>query len=213
MGFENGNVYAVVFRATKGDRDEVNVFHYDGNNHGDPQVNSGQSLADVVANDALSWFRGLYDNNWLCHPVLVTEVQDPQNPNAPRQQWIGGVDSAGLTTPSATPLASAAFVCVTVKTAHIGRRYTGRKFVGGAHSEASVNGNHWETAQTSAVGSYVDALPREPDVAGPASLATCTLSVYSKTQRTANQDPYLSPVVAMVVRPEVHWLRRRANIA
>lgn len=212
MGFENGNVYTVVFKATKNGRDEVNVFHYDGDNNDDPQTNNGQSLADAVANDSLSWFKGLYDTSWAIGPVIVTETQDPQNPTAPRSQWQAGGQGNGLTTPSATPAASGAFVCVTVKTKHIGRRYTGRKFVGGSATEADINGNKWETPHIGAVATFVDSLPKQPDVAGPGSLATCKLSVYSRSQRAQMRDPYLSEVVSNLPHDEIHWLRRRANI-
>jgi len=212
MGFENGNVYRVVFRASRAGRDEVNIFHYDGDNHGDPQVNSGQSLANAVANEALSWFAGLYNANWAIAPVVVTDELDPQNPHKARSQWQAGSISEGIKPTAPNRLASAACVVATLKTAHIGRRYTGRAFVGGDAGEANVAANLWDPAWIDAVHTFIDAMPRVPDVAGPASLATCTWSVYSKTQRAQHLDPYLSPVQTILMRNEVHWLRRRENI-
>jgi len=212
MGFENGSVFRVVFKASKTGRDEVNVFHYDADDGISGGSNSGQSLANAVANDALSWFRGLYDNSWLCSPVEVTEELDPQNPHAPRGQWVGGVEETGIGPTPTAPLATGHCVVFGLATAHIGRRYRGRVFVGGSPGEIDINGNNWEGTWLTKAAEYVSALPKQPDVAGGITDATCKLSVYSKAQRAALLDPYLSAVTNIETRTAVHWRRSRANI-
>ena len=76
-------------------------------------------------------------------------------------------------------------------------------------TEDVQNDGQWSSGQVASENTWMGFIPFEPDVAGPGSDATCKWSVYSRTQRAANLDPYLNAVTSFVVKTDVHWLRSR----
>lgn len=212
MGFENGKLVRVVMRATKAGDNQVNVLHYDldDNDTFGGAENDPQSLADFFRDNVVAPFKALFDSSWTIQPVLVEQEKDPQNPTAPRAQWTSGAQVLGSSVAASDLLPRACTVVVTLKTAHIGRRFTGRMFVSGITNEAKQNNGVWDPGWlTGAVMPYVNAIPKEPDVGGPVSPATARWCVYSRTQRAADLDPYASAVKTTFAHQDVHWLRSR----
>jgi hypothetical protein len=210
VGFENGSVLRVTLRALNGAEEQVNTYHYDiedpswDANNVDPQA-----LADRFRDDVVPAFKALYSDSWFVQPVIVTEEKDPQNPTATRRQWNSGSPVAGTYSPGADLLPHQMCVVVTNKSDHIGRRYTGRNFYGGALTETQQNNGVWGSGWTDLVQAVVDAIPKQPDLDVGYGWGSARYSVYSRTQRAANADPYLSEITSSLVRSSVHWLRRR----
>jgi len=210
MGFENGKVCRVALRAHFADDQQVMTFHYDLDD-GDiiDSDNGPQGLADVFRDDVLPHFKARYLSAWSIDPVVVTQEKDPQNPLAPRSQWTSGVAGPGTSSVSGQLLPRACCVLVQLKTGHIGRRFRGRNFLGGALTEDVQNDGQWSSGQVSSETTWMDFIPREPDIAFGGSGSSCKWSVYSRTQRAADLDPYLSAITSVVVKSDVHWLRSR----
>lgn len=208
MGFENGRVVRVVLSATRDVDEHVNVWHYDLDDEA-LQENDPQALADLFADDVLPGVVGRFTSDWTVQPVVVTEERDPQNPDAPRGQWIAGTATAGTKSLATDRLPRAATAVATLKTAQIGRRFTGRKFIFGVHSEGDQADGVWTSAKLTDLQAYLDSIPVEPDIAGPGSGSVAQLAVYSRTQRAADQEPYITRVESMVLRNYVRWLRSR----
>jgi hypothetical protein len=98
----------------------------------------------------------------------------------------------------------------TLKTNAIGRRHTGRMFLGGTTHESDQNGGLWVgTGIVSAWATLLGAIPRQPDISGAGSASTANWCVYSRTSRAAHLDPYASHVNAVIQRSAVKWLRSR----
>jgi len=102
---------------------------------------------------------------------------------------------------------------VATKSTHIGRRFNGRLFFGGDWNEDDQNDGNWSAGTLTFAETIVAAIPRQPDISPPLSTATARWSVYSRTQRGANLDPYLSEIAATIKRPELFWHRKRAGIS
>jgi hypothetical protein len=208
MGFENGRLVRVVMKATKGTDSQVNVFHYDVQNTiGDGSM---QDLADRFRDDVVPKFKILYDSSWTIQPVVVEDEKDPQNPTDPRQAWVSGASVPGTSVAAGDLLPRATCVVVTLRTAHIGRRFTGRAFISGITNEAKQNNGTWDSSWLAIVADYINAIPRNPDVfAAPDNDGNAYWSVYSRTQRTQDLDPYASAIESIQVHDTVHWLRSR----
>ena len=211
MGFENGRLVRVVLHAQHNSDldDQINVLHYDLEDNPVGVANDPQALADRFRDDVLAPFRALYNSDWTIQPVVVEEEKDPQNPTAARQSWTSGPGGAG-TFSAGTLLPRACCLVVTLRSGSIGRRFTGRMFVGGSASEADQEDGVWASTVLARVQALLDAIPHEPDIAEGASSSTAKWSVYSRTQRAGDFDPYASAIVATQKRTAVHWLRSRA---
>lgn len=213
MGFENGKLVRVVIRATAAGDEVVNVWHYDLVDVAANPANDPQALADAFRDDVVPHFKALFVSAWQIEPIEVTQEKDPQQPNAPRQQWVSGTPTAGTKVLGTQGVANAIAMVASLKTDHIGRRATGRKFVPGSYSEADVNGNNFETSAMDGVNFYLNAVPRQPDIQGGPSSSTANLVVYSRTNRAADIDPYASHVQSIILHQQIHWLRSRELVA
>ena len=210
MGFENGKVVEVVLKATAGGDSQVNTFTYDLDDGGSIGSNDPQTLADVFRDDVRDLWGSLYASSWTVEPVQVTEVKDPQDPTAPRSSWTSGTAQAGTGSGSGDVLPPNCQVLVALTTAHIGRRFRGRLWLGGTTHEADQATGSWVSGYLTGIQTILDAIPHEPDlILGPAD-GSAKWSVYSRTQRAANLDPYLSPITGVTKRTLVHMLRSRA---
>jgi len=213
MGFENGKLVRVVLRAVEnstGDQ-QVNTFHYDledslvpGNAPNDPQ-----SLADFYRDNVVASFRAMYTSAWTIQPALVAQEIDPQNPLAPRSEWVSGAAAAGTKAAPTDLLPKASCGVCALTTNHIGKRYRGRIFLGGSIGEIDQSAGVWQSGITTLWGTFVAAIPRQPDIATGTSLSVANWVVYSRTQRTADLDPYASPIVSTSIRTKFRWLRSR----
>ena len=212
MGFENGHLLRCAIRATRGDRQEVLTLHYDLDNSGAGADNDPQTLADLLRDGVRAQLRTQYTAAWTLQPVEVVDEYDPQNPSAPRSSWVSGSPVAGTQTLDADPLPSAMCVVAKLITDHIGRRYTGRCFLGGSFAETAQNDGVWSSGVVSTYTAILNSIPKEPDIADGVSDSRAHWCVYSRTQRAGDHDPYATPVTSYVVRSNVHWLRRRENI-
>lgn len=212
MGFENGRLVRVALRATKGDAQEVTTLHYDLQDTviGD---NDPQSLADLFRDDVLPLWGARFFGDWTIQPVTVTEEIDPRSPLDPRSQWTSGSPFSGTQVNDTDILPPGSTCVVKLLTGHVGRRFRGRIFVPGVYKETTQAGGLWSTALKDSIDVLVDAIPREPDLAGPGVTASAHWCVYSRTQRAANLDPYASAVVSATVNPMVHFRRRRSLYA
>lgn len=209
MGFENGKLLRVALRAVDNERREyVNTLHYDLEDVtlGD---NDPQDLADRFRDDVVPLFASLFSPLVLVQPVVVTQEKDPLQPNATRGQWTSGAVVTGSKSLGTDALPHAVCMVATLRTAHIGRRYRGRMFIPGTWSESDQNAGNFENPAIALAQAYVDAIPRQPDIAPVGVTATAKWSVYSRTNRGANIDPYANAVTSVVLRREVHWLRSR----
>ena len=212
MGFENGSVLRVTLGARSPSGDvQVNTFHYDVedtdflDNETDPQA-----LADAFRDDVRPSWATLFRPSYTILPVRVVEEKDPQNPTAPRRAWESGSEIAGTSADVAELLPS--FICGVAKltTALVGRRHTGRIFIALQASEAMQSGGLWSSSMLSAFDAILDTVPRQPDLVSGYSWSTAKWSVYSRTARAADQDPYLSEITGVTIRAQLHSLRSRA---
>lgn len=209
MGFENGKLFRVVLRATRGDDSQVCTLHYDAIDAIGAPANSGQSLADAFRDDVQNPFQGLYSNDWEIQPIEVFEELDPQDPTDAREAWVSGDAVAGSKLVSTDLLPAACCQVVSLRTNHIGRRHRGRIFVGGSYGEADQSGGIWGALAIGLAQNFVNAIPVEPDIQGGPSASSAHWCIYSRTNRAANVDPYASHVNNALFRNEVHWLRSR----
>jgi hypothetical protein len=211
VGFENGHLLRVVLQAQVGADSQVMVLHYDLQNATAGNDNDPQQLADDFRDDVVPAFAALYNSAWTIPPVLIEDEKDPLNPTDPRSSWSSGTTGAGTKTGTATEqLPRACCAVATLKTDNIGRRHTGRIFLGGTTLEGDQNAGNWTgSGIVSLWDALLAAIPREPDIAAGVSDATAKWCVYSRTQRAANLDPYASAINAVVRRGPVHWLRSR----
>ena len=211
MGFSDGKVLRVTLRATKNQLTQVNVLHYDLQDPITPgDANDPQSLADTFRDDVIPSYRSLFGPSWQIQPVEIVQERDPQDVNAARSSWTSGTAAAGTKSIGSDAMTPGSCVVASLRTAHIGRRFRGRMFVGGEPTEGDANEGVWSSLWLSQVQGFVDAIPREPDIAPALSLATAKWSVFSRTQRAQDDDPYLNAVTSVILRSQVHFLRRRA---
>jgi hypothetical protein len=201
----------VAVRAHAGSDTQVNTFHYDLVNAPGEPANEPQTLADRFRDDVMPKLQPLYQPAWTIGPVVVMDVKDPQNPDAPRQEWTSGSALLGTKTAASEFLPRACTVVATVKTDRVGRRATGRVFVGGDYDEADQNNGAWLTTTPTwaDVGAYLDAIPRAPDLATGPSQSHAFLCVYSRTNRAQGNSWYSSGVQTITRRTQVKWLRSR----
>lgn len=213
MGFEDGKLVRVAVRAVEaatGDQ-QVNTFHYDLQDSPVPgnAANDPQSLADFFRDNVMATFKALYSSNWTVQPIVVAQELDPQNPLAARSEWVSGVATAGTRVPSGDLLPKAACAVASLVTAHIGKRYRGRCFLGGTLAEGDQAAGVWAAGIISLWNAYLASVPSQPDIATGTSSSVANLGVYSRTNRAADIDPYISPIVAKTVRSQFRWLRSR----
>jgi hypothetical protein len=212
MAFENGTVFRVAVKAThKADGDQqVNTMHYDVVAGPAGEMN-GQAFADTIRDGVRSALVPLYTSAWSIDPVIVMEELDPQNPNAARQEWASGSVVDGTRITAAELLPRATCVVVTLRTDHIGRRHTGRFFVGSSFDESDQADGVWDTTSghwTSLLG-YIQSWPQSVTHGTGDFQSVAVWSIYSRTQRAELLDDYLSPVRSSQIRTRVHWLRSR----
>lgn len=211
MGFENGHLVRVAVEARATGVSSVNTLHYDLINVPGFGTNDVQQLADRIRDDVLPHFASLFTNDFQIQPVVVTDEVDPQDEHAPRQQWTSGAPQPGTRVITGDFLP---FGCVGVsinKTDHIGRRYTGRSFVGGAFAESDQAGSVWGTGIVDLMNQYMASWPRQPDIVTGDSQSTANLCVYSRSQRLQSQNPYATHIRSTTVGNKVHFLRSRAG--
>jgi hypothetical protein len=213
MGFENGKLVRVVLRAVEngtGDQ-QVNTLHYDLVDSAifGEAANDAQALADFFRDNVLAAYKAMYVNTWTIQPVVVAQELDPQNPNQARSEWVSGTAAAGTRSAQTDYLPKAACGVASLLTNHIGKRYRGRMFLGGSVSEADQSAGVWQSGILTLWNALLAAIPKQPDVATGNSQSTCTWGVYSRTNRAADIDPYISPVVSTPVRTQFRWLRSR----
>ena len=214
MGFENGKLVRVVVSASFGGGPDkhVNVFHYDlvdsaipGNNANDPQ-----QLADDFRDDVVPLVQLLFDSGWTIFPIVVQEELDPQDPLAARSEWVSGSAVAGTRTGVGDILPTGCCPVATLQTAHFGRRFRGRTFLLGPIAEGDQNAGTIGSSQLVKWQDYLDAIPRQPDLASGVSASTANWCVYSRTQRAQMKDPYANAITSAILHNSVHFLRSRA---
>jgi hypothetical protein len=213
VGFENGKLVRVVMRAVEnstGDS-QVNTLHYDLVDSAIPgePPNDPQSLADVFRDVVVPTFRAMYTASWTIQPVLVAQELDPQNPLAARSEWLSGAPLAGLRGAPTDLLPKASCAVAALTTTHIGKRYRGRMFLGGSMGEIDQSAGVWQASFIAIWNAYLAAIPRQPDIATGASLSVANWGVYSRTNRAADVDPYISPIASVALRTKFRWLRSR----
>lgn len=209
MGFDNGRVVRVTLKATQGSKLQVNTFHYDLEDNTLEPANDPQSLADAFRDDVVSHFKALYKNTWTIAPVVVMEEKDPQNPTAARNEWTSGSSGPGTLSTTGDALPHAMCAVASLTTDHIGRRFRGRLFLGGDATENWIDAGVWNTGTLALWQAFLDAIPRQPDIVSGESSSTAKWSVYSRTQRAQDLDPYLNAISGVGLSSRVHWLRSR----
>lgn len=211
MGFENGKLVRVVLQAVGPNQaQQVNVLHYDlqDSSLAEP-ANDPQQLADTFRDAVVPPFRALYRPEWTIQPVIVEQEKDPQNPTAARQAWTSGTAVTGTRATTGDFMPQAVCGVATLKTDTIGRRHTGRIFLGGSIVEGDQAAGTWDNALLTLWRAFLDAIPKQPDIATGTSDASANWCVYSRTNRAADIDPYASHIASYILRTNVHWLRSR----
>lgn len=214
MGFTDGRVLRVVLKAVNTTVDEitvVNTLHYDLHDDAANPANDPQSLADVYRDSVMGVMATLFDSDWNVQPVEIVEEVDPLSPLDPRGSWTSGAEIPGTRNQVGDLLPYGVCGVASLKTAFIGRRFRGRMFLGAQLTEADQASNTWAPTLIGLWEAFVAAIPRQPDIASGVSSSKADWSVYSRTQRSQNLDPYLVPVVSAAVRPNVHFLRSRSR--
>lgn len=211
MGFENGKLVRVSLRATRGTQQQVNTFHYDLKDFLANPANDPQSLADLFRDNVRPQWQAAYKSDWVIQPVEVVEEKDPLNPTAPRSAWSSGAPINGNRDAFANDV-TPSFQCAVVKltTDHIGRRYTGRLFLGGSFLESDSDGDSWNASELTRLEARIAAIPLQPDISTGVSDSTANWCVYSRTSRAQNIDPYAAHITGHNIRTLVHSLRSRA---
>jgi len=215
VGFENGKLVRVVLEATAGADSQINVFHYDLQGGWDPLLSNGnnpQSLADTFRDDVRPGWAAFYSSAWTIQPVVVEDEIDPQDPTAARSSWSSGSAIAGTATPSSDLLPPQCAILAKITTDAIGRRHTGRLWLGGSRSEGEQAAGVWGSTLVTGTGTFLGTIPMQPDIQEGTGVGSDVANwcVYSRTQRAQNLDPYASHVTGYVVRSLVHTLRSRA---
>lgn len=214
MGFENGKLVRVVLSADnlQGSKD-VTVLHYDlidSSIPGEP-ANDPQSLADTFRDDVLPAYGACFSSAWSIQPVQVVQERDPLHPTDPRAEWASGVAFSGTRSVSSDLMPPEVCGLATLRTAFIGRRARGRIFLAGTLVEGDQAGGTFNVFPLTMWQAFLDAIPREPDLATGASTSVAHWCVYSRTQRAANADPYAPAVTAAELKSRVHFLRSRGR--
>lgn len=215
VGFQNGQLVRVSLRAVHAASqvEQVNTLHYDLVNSaipGEPS-NDAQSLADTFRDDVLPAWGATFTSAWGIQPVIVQDEKDPLNPTDPRSEWSAGTSFSGTKAAPGDLLPKAACAVATLRTDHIGKRFRGRLFLGGQLGEADQDDGIFNSTQLAKWQAFLDAIPRQPDLATGASTSVANWVVYSRTQRAANLNPYASPVGVVTLHNRFHWLRSREN--
>lgn len=212
--FEGGDgIYRVVLQAThdvSGDT-QVNTLHYRSHNVGlGPGDNDPQSLADAIEDALFLKFAAFYSDDWTVQTPVVVQEKDPQNPFEPRGEWTSGAVSFG-DGGGAEDLPRAMCAIATLKSNAIGRRSTGRLFLGGSRNEGEQASGMWQASVLFIWQTFLDAIPRQPDVSPVGSESTMNWCVYSRTARAQNAGNYAFDIQNVILKPQVHWLRSRAQ--
>jgi hypothetical protein len=212
VAFENGTVLRVAVKAVhKASSDaQVNTVHYD-NVQGPAGDPNGQDLADHIRDVVLPPLRALYASTWSIEPVIVMEEQDPLDPLAAREEWVSGVPTDGTRVTAGELLPRATCVVARMKTNHIGRRHTGRMFIGSSFDESDQADGQWltGTGHWTSILAYINSWPLSRTSGSGDFQAVSNMAVYSRTQRGDNLPDYVSHVVSFDPRTQVHWLRSR----
>lgn len=212
MGFADGHIARVTLTAQLGDDQVVNTLHYDMHD-GTPGLGNGtlQGLADRLADDLMDPWGALFPAAWTIQPVIVMDEKDPQNPLAVRDGAVSGAPQAGtggaVTTDNLAPLEEC--VVATLRTGHIGRRFRGRIFLPPIFDENATSGGLLASGKASQYQTFLNAIPLEPDIVTGESDSTTVWSIYSRTQRAANLDPYATPIETVQLQTRLRWLRSR----
>lgn len=227
MSFENGTIARASFVATHtSGRVQVNTLHYDidmgvtafdwlpgADSLGDVL----QNLADVLRDDVLGPFKAMYDSGWSVSPVTILEERDPQNLTRARIERSSGAAAGGTNpgVPGGDAMPNATCAVATLRSDHVGRRATGRMFLGGSLFEGHQAGGTWNDTPRAWWNAFLAAIPKQPDVSGaigvPDFTPVANWVVYSRTNRLANASPYTSKVQSTILRTPVHWLRSREH--
>lgn len=213
MGFENGHLVRVVLEAVgPGTLTQVAVLHYDLDNGGVLEgANDPQQLADDFRDDVVPLYAALFRPTWTVQPVIVEDEKDPLHPTDPRSSWTSGTAVVGTRSGTSNVMPPGICGINTWLTGHIGRRFRGRMFMGGSILEDDQDAGLVGSSILVPWQAFLDAIPKQPDLATGASEATAKLCVYSRTQRAANLDPYASAITGNVLRNKLHYLRSRAQ--
>jgi len=211
MGFENGRLVRVSLQAQKGSDVQVNTFHYDLITEALGTANDVQTLVDLFRDNVRPGFAARYSSAWTILPVIAVDELDPQDEHAPRGSWTSGSAIPGTKSVIAADL-HPSFTCmvVTLRSDHIGRRFTGRMFLGGDWMETDINGDTWNATPLTAAATWLATIPHQPDLVTGVSGSTANWCVYSRTQRKESRDPYASAIQSATARTFVHSLRSRA---
>lgn len=211
MGFENGHIARVTLRATKGKAQVVNTLHYDLQGTLLSDAPSLQALADRFRDDVMTPFKALFDNTWIIDGPLVADEFDPLHPDAARASAIssGGGTGSEVAAQTSGHLPYAMCGVAKLKTAHIGRSFTGRIFLPPIFDRDRITDNLVDTTRLTQYTTYVNAIPKQPDLVSGVSSDVANWCVYSRTRRAKGLDLYANLVVSVTVPPRIHWLRSR----
>lgn len=213
MGFENGHLARVALEASNGSQTVVNTLHYDLRGNTLDPAPGLQALADRLKDDLQAAYRTLFPTGWTIGPVVVADEIDPQDPFAVRGAVQSGSPVAGTggTIPTADQAPLEECVVATILTGNVGRRYRGRLFLPPIFDESKTSGGVLSSLYVSQYQSFVDDIPKAPDLITGVTTASAHWVVYSRTNRIQNRDPYATEVTSCVVRPRLRWLRSRGN--
>lgn len=213
MGFEDGHLVRVTLSAQKGDDVIVNTLHYDLHDSTVDDSPTLQGLADRLADDLLGPYADLFPSDWIVQPVLVMDEKDPLAPLAVRNGASAGSADAGdipaIDADNKAPLEE----CVVAKllTGHVGRRFRGRMFLPPIFEETATSNGLLGLGKASVYQTFLDAIPREPDLVTGVGDGSAHWCVYSRTNRAADVDPYASAITEVVLGTRLRWLRSRGN--
>lgn len=209
---DGDGIYRCVLQAVhdvSGDT-QVNTLHYRFHDVVGAAANDAQTLADTLRDAVFLPFAALYSDDWTINPVVVIQERDPLDPTAPRSEWTSGAASFGdLVGTEDMPRACCAIA--TLRTNRIGRRSTGRLFLGGSTGEGEQANGVWQGSALTRWQALLDAIPRSPDLASGPSTSEAHWVVYSRTNRAAAVANYAADITAPQLRTAVHWLRSRAT--
>lgn len=194
----------------------VTVLHYNFEEGPEPSTELTaadlQLLADRLRDDLTVVRQALLPPSWSVLPVEVVQALDPLNPSAPRLARTSGTPASGTRSyTGGTRMPVAAHLVAQVLTENVGRRHRGRIHIPQILHEADVDGDFATAGTTSvtAAQNFLNAIPLEPDLGIDYPPHVVNLTVYSRTARAQDQDPYAPDVTGFSLDRQVRWLRSR----
>jgi hypothetical protein len=153
--------------------------------------------------------RNIMSDGFVVQPVVVADEVDPLNPTKPREEWQSGTAANGDRVVTGESLPKFCTTYVRLNSAFVGRRYNGRLFPPADLFEGDNFNGGLDAGIKAGIQAYLDAIPRQPDIASGTSNAQANWCIFSRTARLQQSGPYLAHVTDVTLSSVLHSMRSR----